>query len=236
MTQPDSKRRLGMMPEVLPEPRPMSGAGDARTRTVAHMQRLLATVAAAGAAVGACAQEPNPVTAPIDTGSGASDGRDAATYATSDPSGTPPATDSASDVDADVPPIPSVPTTGYAVVDPVPPPSVCPQAAAQIHATAKWKAAKGGLVVVVDFAKGRGPDKISYSAQSTPSGYGATVVTTSGAGDTKRFVLAPNPNQTAVSVGVPALCNGQPINISLGLDLQKPPKAGDAIPLNLSSY
>ena len=45
----------------------MNGPGDARTRTMAHMQRLLATVAAAGAAASAGAQEPSPGTAPVDS-------------------------------------------------------------------------------------------------------------------------------------------------------------------------
>jgi hypothetical protein len=230
------KRRLAMMPEVLPEPRPMTGAGDARARTVAHMQRLLATVAAAGAAVGACAQEPSPVSAPIDTGNGASGGHDAATYATSEMGDPPQGSTTEAEPDAQTPEVPSTPTTGYAVVDPVPPPSICPQAASQIQATAKWNAEKSGMVVVVTFAKGRGPDTITYGPLSTPMGYGASVVKASGPGDTMQFVLAPNPKQTAVSVGVPALCNGRPMRLSLGLDLQSPPKSGAAIPLTLSSY
>jgi uncharacterized protein GlcG (DUF336 family) len=201
---------------------------------MAHMQRLLATVAAAGAASSACAQEPSPVTAPVDTGNGSS----VASIRDADATSTLDSTDTTQSTDPDPTPdaAPATTMTGYAVVDPIPPPSVCPQAASQIHATATWKAQPTGLAVVVSLAKGKGPDQISYGPGSTPSGYGATVITSSGPGNTMRIVLTPNPKQTAVSIGLPALCNGRPISISLALDLLKPPKAGDAVPITLSSY
>jgi hypothetical protein len=236
----ESRRRLALMPEVLPEPRAMTAPGDARTRTMAHMQRLLATVAAAGAAASGCAQEASPVSAPIDMGNGpnVASNRDAdVTTSTATAPDASEATES-TDTDTDTTPdaAPATTMTGYAVVDPVPPPSVCPQAAAQIHGTATWKTQPSGLAIVVTLAKGRGPDQISYGPQSTPSGYGARIVSSSAPGSTMRIVVQPNPQQTAVSIGIPALCNGRPISISLALDLQKAPKAGDAVPLTLSSY
>ncbi len=128
-----SKRRLALMPEVLPEPRPMIGAGDARTRTMAHMQRLLATVAAAGAAASACAQQPSPVSAPIDTGNGPNFASNRDADATTETATAPDASETTESTDTDTTPdaAPATTMTGYAVVDPVPPPSVCPQAAAR---------------------------------------------------------------------------------------------------------
>lgn len=144
----DSRRRLRLMNEVLPDPtlnRAPSRAGGPRDRTMNHMQALLAT-AAATAAVGCGAkEEPNAVpsgsTQPAAT-SAATPG-DAPSITQKDP--TPPASASAAPsavastsasaapsssaiasstpTNTTPPVVPTPPTrTPYIVVDPMPPP------------------------------------------------------------------------------------------------------------------
>src|SRR5262245_65364398 len=54
MATRDDKRRLQLLPEVLPEPRADVGRGGPRDRTLAHLQRLLAMTAASTALGSGC--------------------------------------------------------------------------------------------------------------------------------------------------------------------------------------
>ncbi len=146
----DKKRKLQLMPEVLPDPRlakqNQSGQRDAgpRERTIAHMKRLL-TLAAGASAVAACTKGyavvdplPPPGTATIGPPIGPPDASAADAETPFGPFG-PPTADSnlgtmddggAQDagVDAGVkkkktPVVSTVPTRGYMVVDPLPPPT-----------------------------------------------------------------------------------------------------------------
>jgi len=92
-----------------------------------------------------------------------------------------------------------------------------------------------GLAVVVSLAKGRArPNFIRPRIDAVGVRRDRHHVERAGQHDANR--AHPNPKQTAVSIRPPALCNGRPISISLALDLLKPPKAGDAVPITLSSY
>jgi hypothetical protein len=141
----DEKRKLKLMPEVLPDPRLARKDRDAgpRERTIAHMKKLL-TLAAGASAVAACTKGyavvdplPPPGTATIGPPPGPPDaGSDA--DAPFGPFG-PPTADSnlgtmddggAQDAGVDagtkkkkVPVVSTVPTRGYMVVDPLPPPT-----------------------------------------------------------------------------------------------------------------
>ena len=110
-----------MLPEVLPDPRrPATGASAPRHRTMAHMQRLLATaaavgvasagvgtVAATGAATAGCGKSTKVPDGKTDGGAVENNGN----------------------------------TSGYAVVDPMPPPAHCPGVARTVAASAKFVAA-----------------------------------------------------------------------------------------------
>jgi len=133
--KPDPK---AIMPEVLPDPTRSLGPGGPRQRTLSHMNRLLA-VTAAGAAIGACSK----------TQQGPTTGRTTievppppAESATPEDDTPPPAADrdasTGTGTGTGTEPIPE--PTGYAVVDPMPPPARCAGLAQTVKAAkAKWK-------------------------------------------------------------------------------------------------
>lgn len=108
--------RLTLMPEVLPTPQ-TAATGDARRRTIAHLQRVMATTAAAAALSAACGA-PRQIDV---TGSTPRDKTD----------GIPPET---RDSDPAIPPD----ERGYMVVDMLPPPALCSGLAASTQSTATW--------------------------------------------------------------------------------------------------
>lgn len=224
----NTRKRLKLMPEVLPDPRQGNANGSVRTRTLAHVQRLLAGAAAATAA--ACANEPAPTVAPI-TGEGSRGEADAGAVATIESADPKPS--------ATVAPTASIPPevmTGYAVVDPMPPPSACPGLAAHVPHRATWKMLAGGPAVEVVLSKATGPEVVSY-ANSVPNIYGGgSVQSQSGGGDSLRFQVKVASGTTSLSLGFAALCNGRPVNFSVGLDVQKMGRHGDPVPMQLSSY
>ena len=170
------KRSLKLMPEVLPAPSRGAWSGDARTRTLAHMTRLLA-IAATSAAVGACKDK------------------------------------------------------GYAVVDPIPPPAVCPGAPPHIKAAASR--VDGGTDITVRLAADAGPEKVHY-AGGAPIPEHATVVSFSPPGDTLEIVLRPTGDTTFVTARVQAECDGQTFWLLVVVDIPDA-GSGDALRVTLST-
>jgi hypothetical protein len=229
------KRKLGMLPEVLPEPRAPQPAGDARARTVAHMQRLLATATAAGTAIGGCQKDAPRTIAPVETGSSRIAAVDTSTSSSTSSSTYPSTSSTGSSAEAPDADTTATASTGYIVVDPVPPPATCPGIATQVHATATWRGTAGGWVVDVNLPKGTGPDTVTYGNLG-PSAYGGSVVASSAAPDTKLVTVKPDANATSMSVSIPALCNGRPVVFSAGITLGATPLPGAAVPMSFSSY
>jgi hypothetical protein len=143
----DEKRKLKLMPEVLPDPRLAKRDRDAapRERTIAHMKRLLALTTSASA-IAACSHGyavvdplPPPGTATIGPpvgppdASGAIDAEtpfgpfvspdDAAKLGSMDDGGPQDAGVDAGAKKKKPPIVSTVPTRGYMVVDPLPPPT-----------------------------------------------------------------------------------------------------------------
>lgn len=130
-----------LLPEVLPDPTLHGAPGGPRQRT---LHRLL-TLAATGATLGACSKTPT--------------SHDGASTAVGQPEGTVATVEVAPPTDAgdDSAPVPSrvtsaqptatapPPPTGYAVVDPMPPPARCAGLAQTVHASARWR---GGVIEV----------------------------------------------------------------------------------------
>lgn len=96
--QDGKKKRLQLMPEVLPEPKRANTKGSVRERAVKTRDRLIALSAASAIMAGASA----------------------------------------------------VGGCGYGVVDPLPPPSQCPDVLSTITAKARWKLDNGQFVIIVD--------------------------------------------------------------------------------------
>jgi hypothetical protein len=146
MTDDKKKRKLNLMPEVLPDPRLAKKDRDAgpRERTIAHMKRLLALTAGA-TAVAACTKGyavvdplPPPGTAtigpplppPLDASTDAEtpfgpfqSPDDAAKLGSMDDAGPQDAGVDAGTKKKKPPVVSTVPTRGYMVVDPLPPPT-----------------------------------------------------------------------------------------------------------------
>ena len=113
-----------LMPEVLPDPLQQAGAGNPRRRTVQRMQGLLALTAASAA----CSRTPPAdglPTSPPDKATAQNTSTSAPVQASSPPVIVPSAR----------PPEP----TGYAVVDPMPPPARCAGFSRTISVSSKWK-------------------------------------------------------------------------------------------------
>jgi hypothetical protein len=224
------KKKLQLLPEVLPEPkRAASSGGGVRARTIAHMQRLVAA-AAAGTSLAGCTRE----------GSLQDDH-----HATTGGS-TVPTAPSGAHLDlpdsgnwATVPPVPTPPTatTGYAVVDPVPPPAACPGLASEIHTSARWKKTAGGTVAVeVVLPASSGADHVTYGGAADISVYGGTLASVPAPGTSQTFLVEPNAGLGAVSVSVSLKCNARPATLSLGLDVAGSRVPGSVVPMSVSSY
>jgi hypothetical protein len=144
----DEKKRLKLMPEVLPDPRLAKKDRDTgpRERTIAHMKRLLA-LATSASAIAACTKGyavvdplPPPGTAtvgpplpPPDAGAGMDADTPFGPFQSPDDAYKVAAMDDAGPADAGTDAgakkkkkvvISPVPTRGYMVVDPLPPPSM----------------------------------------------------------------------------------------------------------------
>lgn len=119
----DDKRRLRLLPEVLPDPTRGVATGSVRERTLRHMNRLLA-LAATSATLGAC-----------------SNGRMTGDNAPSvDPGPDPTPVGRGLEVVVGFADRPPGRQGGYEVVDPVPLPALrLPQIARTIRASATWK-------------------------------------------------------------------------------------------------
>jgi hypothetical protein len=234
----DERRKLTLLPEVLPAPRATAGAtdpGGPRARTREHMHRLLSVAALSGATLPACQSGygvVDPLPPPPVEASGPPPGS-----RTLDESG--PDRERGSTANATTPPlVPSTPPTdtppGYAVVDPLPAPA-CYGVADQVPVSARWRAAGGGgLTIALSLAKAK-DTKVEY-VDVAPSAIGAKVVTASGAGSSKQLVLKPDPNATAVTVSVGARCSRGTMTLSISLDLSGKAAAGAAVPVTVQSY
>ena len=208
-----------MLPEVLPDPRrPAAGASAPRHRTMAHMQRLLATAAAVGVAsagVGAVA-----ATGAAAAGCGKS---------TKVPDGK---SDGSAAVDN------NGNTSGYAVVDPMPPPAHCPGVAKAVAASAKFVAGDAGsAVLVVRFPNPKGRDDYTYLKDAVSVAYGGAVLKTEVKPDAVTVTVKPDATSTTsaatVTVTVKGHCDAGPSSIMARVSWTGLAKEGTAAILNL---
>jgi len=142
MSDHDDKRRLQLLPEVLPQPRADEGPGGPRERTLGHLQHLLALAAASTAFSGCSNKDAGAPDASAPVATADSTAATASATASAPPDPTPSATadaiidagapDAATDAAAigsaaasasAKPKPPARPRSGYHVVDMLPPPS-----------------------------------------------------------------------------------------------------------------
>jgi len=219
------KKRLKMLPEVLPSPQGVNGSSP-RARTMAHMNKLLAIAAAASAM--ACPKE------------GASDikGDDTKTKTTVDPTSTTTTTPTATDTAATAPTTTSTPTNpGYVVVDPMPPPAMCSGAAATISTSAAWKtSATGALGIEVHLRKSTRPD-VAYTTKSAPTAYSGTIVSTSFSPSEVVIMMVPDKGSTYAGLSVPLSCSSGDEHLNVQLELSAAPAAPTAgTPVKVTLY
>lgn len=203
----DGKKRLRVLPEVLPAPSATPSIGP-RARTLEHMRRLLAAAPIAVSVAGAaCTKEETPTiraeddkvvkkNPPKDTTASAS----VSTTAT----------------------VSSEPT-GYAVVDPMPMPA-CSGVAMTITATASWSAS--GKEIDVTLSKPARADAKFHpptSKKGAPSvNVGGKLASTTVVGGGLNLKIVPDAGAKAVYVYVPTDCSAGVENVFVMLDLSKP--------------
>src|SRR5262245_33407047 len=162
------KRRLKLMPEVLPAP-DRARPGGARQRTVAHMQRM--AQAAAAVASASCSREPtNTQTVVIPPTTSTS-------TATTTAVATAPTVTATATATPTAPPTVTAPPTGYAVVDPMPAPARCAGLARTTKTIAAWKKDATGtfLEITVTLPTG-GTFAAQFDKATPPSVWGSNLL------------------------------------------------------------
>jgi hypothetical protein len=221
----DGKKKLPLvdgpgktvLPEVLPDPRrPRDAPSAPRSRTVAHMQRLLATAAAVGVASFSCGKERAANDGTVERGCGK--GKRAGS------SGDPNASSGGT-------------SSGYAVVDPMPTPAHCPDIAPLVKATAKFVAGDGGGVLLeVRMPKPEGRADYNYIADAQPVIYGGTLVKRAIKDDGVDVTVRPDANATTVMVSVHGRCDKGPGTLAANVSWKGPAAIGTAPGVFVSEY
>lgn len=174
------KRRLQLMPEVLPDPKKAEGTGSARQRTLKTMERLIA-VSAASALIAS----------------------------------------------ADV-----VGGCGYGVVDPLPPPSNCPDFnASTIKAT--WKLDNNQFVVFIEFGAPTNMSDAYLDADPTVPA-GGKLLSRTFMPDAVTVKVQPNSGAESVQVVVPVSCSSIGGDLTIFVQLVGfPMQDGASLPVSL---
>jgi len=189
------RRRLKLLPEVLPDPTASRGPGSPRQRTVEHMRRLLTASVAATAVLG-CSKEDQVAIRPEDPSK--------MKKSKADPE--PTTTTTTSPTVTSTTPTTS-PTPTYAVVDPLPPPAACAGLASTIKATASWKSADGGSFLELKLPKpGRADAKYGKTPTTTPV-YGGKLLSIVEAGGAVTVQVVPDAGSKDVYVYIEASCS-----------------------------
>jgi len=197
--EPRSKRRLRLMPEVLPDPTPHHVQGAPRTRTLDHLRRLMALAATTASLGVACTKEGEPPIRKEDE-------------STAKKKSTPP--DPTTTTTTTAPDTASTPTIGYGVVDPMPPPAMCAGLAASVAATATWK----GAAIELKLPKSSRPDS-KWSRKDPPTIYSGKITKTTWVGDDLVLEIVPDAGVPLVSVYVSAACTAGDEHVNIGLDV-----------------
>ena len=204
------KKRLQLMPEVLPAPTRASTTTGVRSRTLTHMQRLLAT-AAAIPLVTDCTktdtQGSQSVTIPS-----ASESATATAQNTTQGSLLPPPKETAT-----AKPTATAPDMGYAVVDPMPAPARCMGLANATTATAVFKKDAGGVYLEVSatLPTAQAWSGTTFTAGQTPSAWSGTVLGSQVTANKATVKVRPSAGVTDLGVQLSISCAAGSGSISL---------------------
>ena len=216
------KRRLEMMPEVLPAPTvtpPLAPRGNVRARTMQHMQLMVATAGALGAVTG-CTKSDTTTTQTVTVPTSTSTTTATATSPLTSATATATATSTA--------PVGTAPDPGYAVVDPMPMPSRCASAAQASKATATYVQQGKDLVLKITLKMGGGA---TWTGGPVSPYSGAVKSVTSNAAKDSIDIFLP---VAASGVSVPVTCSAGTASMSVNVTPpSKPAKAGDTAPANV---
>lgn len=186
----DPKRKLRILPEVLPTPGP-APTSRPRERTVARMRTLLAAAATTSAAFGCSRREAE---APIGP----------------DPKGTIKKIEKEDEVvnvkDAATPLPDPTDDPGYGVVDPMPPPPECPGLAATVKATVAWKTDPSGKYVELLLPKPTMSGS-EWVKSVPPTAYGGKITKHGFTGSDVYVRVVPDAGSTYAYVYVAAKCS-----------------------------
>ncbi len=196
----DRKRKLKLLPEVLPAPTPSTRSTSPRERTMLHMRRLVAATAMLGAGADGCSK-PEPISPPPDLPpppNTATTAPPTATQATT----TPP--DPVTTATPSVKPPQPLPPPTYAVVDPMPPPAQCNLGT--VNAATKW--VKEGELVDIVVGSASPQVKLRNPKEHPLSVVGGKLATSDFRDGKVHAQVTVDPNATMVVLSVPASCPG----------------------------
>jgi hypothetical protein len=221
------KRRLKLMPEVLPAPTTVT-SGNVRGRTLSHMQRMLATAMSAAAATDCARSDPGtqsvviPATSTTATTTAATTATTTATTTTT--------------TTATAPPTATAPDIGYGVVDPMPAPARCAGVASSAKAKAVYVADPKGLALQITVSLPPGSPLGAKFSSRPASAWGSVVLSASIAAGVTATIRV-KPTTTSIGVSIPVDCGAGPGTLSVSASsLPTSPKAGDTAVVNLSDY
>lgn len=119
---------------------------------------------------------------------------------------------------AKIPPPPLTPT-GYAVVDPMPPPVHCPNIAPLVHPTVKFTPfGNGAMEIVVHFPNPTGRADYKYVKDAGAVSYGATVTKTDVRADGVTVTARlPQDATSSITVNVKGTCSKGPGTLSASI-------------------
>jgi hypothetical protein len=226
-------RRLQVLPEVLPAPTvtPRSSSPGVRSQTLAHMQRLLATAAAiplAGCTRADTQTSSKTVTIPVASAT-APEGADASVHGSLLP---PPKATATAVATA------TAPTTGYAVVDPMPAPARCMGLASASKTAAVFK--RHGkdwvLEVTLTLPSGASWGGMTFAPSSTPSVWSGQIVASSVTHRTAKVTMRPTAGASMAGVLFPVACAAGRGGVSVTATYSGAPASTTKISLSTRDY
>ncbi len=216
-----SKRRLELMPEVLPAPTKETGNASVRARTMGHMHKMMAAAGAVAGCSRAITQGDNTITIPPATSASTSPSTATIPSAPSTIVATP---------TAPVPTVPSGPATGYMVVDMLPSPARCYGVGASVKATAVWRQDTTGLYAELTL---NGTVPANAFQPNAVSVWGGAVMSTGGTAQTVLIKVRPSPGNTSFGASVDVACSGTTGAVVATVQLTGPKKVGDKLPVTV---
>ena len=228
-------RRLQVMPEVLPAPTTATPNASVRSRTVAHMQRLLATAAAIPLAGCTRADTQGSQTVTIPVSSATTTATATATDSNVHGSLLPPPTATAT---ATATPTATAPDMGYAVVDPMPAPARCMGLAAASKATAAFKrhGADWALEITLTLPTNAAWTGTAFPPGATLSPWSGTLVSSNLTSHTAKAVLRVAPGSSSAGLTFPVTCAAGSGSVALTATFSGAPSASTKVSLSQVDY